>query len=141
VDPVYCRRRRKVLQGGHAATLQRTLGKRDCSQNDKLDRGGISLCIAEFRSLNGTPAVSELCVQVGRGDGMAHGRLPDTGEGLSCLHAGCCTLCVASCASQGGTTRVLQHFWVPEFGLIWTRHDQDEGRKGGLRVCAEHACD
>jgi hypothetical protein len=35
-----CRRRRKVLQGGHAATLQRTLGKRDCSQNDKMDRGG-----------------------------------------------------------------------------------------------------
>jgi hypothetical protein len=34
--------RRKVLQGGHAATLQRTLGKRDCSQNDKMDRGGIS---------------------------------------------------------------------------------------------------
>jgi hypothetical protein len=30
--------RRKVLQGGHAATLQRTLGKRDCSQNDKMDR-------------------------------------------------------------------------------------------------------
>jgi hypothetical protein len=36
-------RRRKVLQGGHAATLQRTLGKMDCSQNDKMDRGGISL--------------------------------------------------------------------------------------------------
>jgi hypothetical protein len=29
-------RRRKVLQGGHAATLQRTLGKRDCSQNEEL---------------------------------------------------------------------------------------------------------
>jgi hypothetical protein len=28
---------RKVLQGGHAATLQRTLGKRDCSQNDRMD--------------------------------------------------------------------------------------------------------
>jgi hypothetical protein len=38
---------KKVLQGGHAATLQQTLGKRDCSQNesqnDKMDRGGISL--------------------------------------------------------------------------------------------------
>jgi hypothetical protein len=27
-----------VLQGGHAATLQQTHGKRVCSQNDKMDR-------------------------------------------------------------------------------------------------------
>jgi hypothetical protein len=40
-------KKRKVLQGGHAATLQRTLGKRDCSQNDKMDRGGISLFSAQ----------------------------------------------------------------------------------------------
>jgi hypothetical protein len=33
-SPCFFFLRRKVLQGGHAATLQRTLGKRDCSQND-----------------------------------------------------------------------------------------------------------
>jgi hypothetical protein len=31
-------RKRRVLQGGgYAATLQQTLGKRDCSQNDKME--------------------------------------------------------------------------------------------------------
>lgn len=40
---VGCQRRGKVLQGGHAVMLQRALGKRDCSQNDKMNRGGILL--------------------------------------------------------------------------------------------------
>jgi hypothetical protein len=38
---------RKVLQGGHAATLQSTLGKRDCSQNARtIAATGAPLCCA-----------------------------------------------------------------------------------------------
>jgi hypothetical protein len=77
--------RRKVLQGGHAATLQRTLGKRDCSQNDKKDRGRISL-FSEM--VNPPPAAESAQFPAFAASCDAHTALLNSGSALvarSCL--------------------------------------------------------
>jgi hypothetical protein len=64
-----------------------------------------SCALLGFVCLSGSSARSKLhCVCAWEGV-VAQGRLPGRGlcgAGLSCLHAGCCTLCVAACASQVG---------------------------------------